>query len=36
MMIWLPSLINALSTLLLLFTAIVTIAYAHLADEVAP
>jgi len=29
-----PPLINALSTLLLLFTAIVTIAYAHLADEV--
>ncbi len=29
-----PPLINALSTLLLFFTAIVTIAYAHLADEV--
>lgn len=31
-----PPLINALSTLLLLFTAIVTIASAHLAEEVAP
>lgn len=31
-----PPLINALSTLLLLFTAVVTIASTHLADEVAP
>ena len=31
-----PPLINALSTLLLLFTAAVTIAYTHLTDEVAP
>lgn len=31
-----PPLINALSTLLLVFTAIVTIAYTHLSDEVAP
>jgi spermidine/putrescine transport system permease protein len=30
-----PPLINALSTLLLVFTAIVTIAYTHLTDEVA-
>jgi spermidine/putrescine transport system permease protein len=31
-----PPLINALSTLLLLFTGIVTVVYARLADEVAP